>query len=178
MNKTLNLFLTLTLSLFAGCGYSGISGKVIDGVTGNPLAGAIVLAQWTKTHGLPGLTSHTVYKIEETETDKEGIFSIGGAYSPFVEPPRMVIYKKGYVPWRNDMTFKKMEIYDDVIWQNNLTYKLEHWKDEYSKERLYDFLDTGLIGMDYANTPKFSNILSGISKEAQPERELKWRQKK
>jgi len=172
MTKTLNLFIIAILFQLTGC-YSGISGKVVDGVTGMPLQGAIVLAQWTKTHGMPGLTSHSVYKIEETETDKEGMFSLSGVYSPTVNGPAMVIYKKGYVPWRNDMTFEKMETYDKVIWQDNMTYKLEHWKKEYSKERQSLFLGHGIMGIDFDKVPKFSAIKSAISKEAQAEVDAK-----
>jgi hypothetical protein len=89
-----------------------------------------------------------------------------------------VIYKKGYVPWRNDMTFEKMEIYEDVIWWDDMTYKLERWKDSYSKERLSDFIDYGLMGANHSSTPKFSDICSEIRKEAQPEIELKWKHKR
>jgi hypothetical protein len=131
MTKIFYIFIIAIILPLTGCGYPGISGKVVDGVTGMPLEGAVVLAQWTKTHGFPGLTSHTVYKIEETETDKEGMFSLSGVYSPTVNGPAMVIYKKGYVPWRNDMTFEKMETYDNVIWQDNMTYRLEHWKENW-----------------------------------------------
>jgi hypothetical protein len=169
--KAMRTLISFSILCVFGCGYPGISGKVVDGVTGNPLAGAVVLAQWTKTHGFPGLTSHTVYKIEETETDKEGAFSLPGTYSPTVDPPKMVIYKKGYVPWRNDMTFEKMETYDNVIWQDNLTYKLEHWKDNYSKQSLILFID--VMGTNFNITPKFSKIESEISKEAQAEVDAK-----
>jgi hypothetical protein len=81
------------------------------------------------------------------------------------------VYKKGYVPWRNDMTFEKMETYDKVIWQDNMTYRLEHWKEEYSKERLSLFVY--LMGTDSNTTPRFSNIKKEISKEAQAEVDAK-----
>jgi hypothetical protein len=174
MTNTLKLLIIAILFQLTGC-YSGISGKVVDRVTGMPLEGAVVLAQWTKTHGMPGLTSHSVYKIEETETDKEGMFSLSGVYSPTVNRPVMVIYNRGYVPWRNDMTFEKMETYDKVIWQDNLTYKLERWKEEYSKMRLDDFID---IGIDVSSKlPKFQQITIETGRDAQPERELKWKHK-
>jgi hypothetical protein len=178
MKTIRTIVMIITFFLLSGC-YPGISGKVVDGVNGNPIEGAVVLAQWTTTGGLPGLSHHSVYKIEETETDKDGKFTLSGVYNPSVDPPEMVIYKKGYVPWRNDMTFEKMVIDpDEIQWKDNAIYKLEPWKEEYSKVRLDDFLDTGLIGLDYTKTPKFSKLLSEISKDAQPERELKWKQSK
>jgi hypothetical protein len=178
--KAMRTLLSITLLCMLGCGYPGISGKVVDSVTGMPLEGAVVLAQWTKTHGFPGLTSHTVYKIEETETDKEGMFALSGVYSPTVNGPEMVIYKKGYVPWRNDMNFMDptWEHYKENIWQDNITYKLELWKEEYSKMRLDDFIDIGIIGANYTDTPKFSELKKELGQEAQPERELKWKPKK
>jgi len=159
-------FIILMLLLLTGC-YPGISGKVVDGVTGTPLEGAIVLAQWTVTKGLPGMGYHSVYKIEETETDKEGMFLISGVYNPVVDPPQMVIFKKGYVPWRNDMTFKEMKLFDKNIWQDDMTYRLEQWKEGYSKERLSLFID--IMGTDYNKTPRFSKIESEVSMEAQAE---------
>ncbi len=175
MTKTLKIMIIAILFQLTGC-YSGISGKVVDGVTGNPLEGAVVLAQWTKTHGLPGLVSHSVYKIEETETDKEGLFSLSGAYSPFVDPPEMVIYKKGYVPWRNDMDFMNptWKHYEKNIWQGDLTYRLDPWKETYSKMRLSDFVDGGIIGSDFNKTPRFSKLKSELRQNARDEIDKVW----
>ncbi len=172
MIHTKKFFIIALLFLLSGC-YGSISGKVVDAVTGNPLEGAVVLAQWTKTHGLPGLTSHSIYKIEETETDKDGKFSLSGVYSPFVDRPEMVIFKKGYIPWRNDMNFQEMKKYKKVVWQDDLTYKLEHLKEGYSKLRLDMFVSTGIIGADFKVTPKFSNIQKELSKESQLEIDAK-----
>jgi hypothetical protein len=102
----------------------------VDATTGKPLEGAIVLAQWTKTGGLPGLTSNAPYAVKETETDKDGMFHMSGVYYPLVDQPELVIYKKGYVPWRNDSDFMdpNWKKYDKNIWQNNMTYKLNLFK--------------------------------------------------
>lgn len=162
------IILLIVLTILSGC-YPGISGKVLDGVTGNPLEGAVVLAQWNTTGGLPGLIHHNLYKIEEAETDKDGKFSISGVYNPFVDPPEMVIYKKGYIPWRNDRDFKDKlwSLYDKNIWQDNLIYRLEHWNNEYSKEALSLFLT--VMGTSFTVTPKYSNIKGEASREAQAE---------
>jgi len=166
--KNMSLFFLIAVFfLLSGC-YPGINGKVVDGVNGNPLEGALVLAQWTTTSGLPGLTHHNVYQIEETETDKEGKFSISGVYNPFVDPPAMVIYKKGYVPWRNDMDFMNptWERYNKNIWQDDLTYRLDHWKEEYSKNRLDGFIQ--IYGVS-SETPKFRKVYSETYDDAYKE---------
>lgn len=156
MTHALKLAVIATLFLLTGC-YPGISGKVVDAVSGNPLDGAVVLAQWTASHGF-GFTYHTVYQIEETKTDKEGMFSISGVYNPFVDQPELVIYKKGYVPYRNDMIFKDRKRYKKVEWENNKIYKLEHWKKEYSINILDSYLRSGLIGVS-GKTPKYQGVL-------------------
>lgn len=177
MTTIKTIILIAVVTLLSSC-YPGISGKVVDGLTGNPLEDAVVLAQWTTTGGLPGLTHHTVYQIEESETDKEGKFSISGVYNPFVDPPKMVIYKKGYVPWRNDSDFTNptWELYDNIIWKNGLTYKLVVWKAEYSKEALSLFLN--IMGADFNNTPKYSNIKSEAFREGQAEVDARRKGKK
>ena len=156
--------------MLSGC-YPGISGNVVDGITGNPIEGAVVLAQWTTTGGMIGLTYHNVYKIEETETDKDGVFSISGVYNPFVNAPEMVIYKKSYVPWRNDMNFMnpKWTHYKKNLWQEDMTYRLDRLQDGYSKLRLDSFVGYGIIGADFIKTPKFSTFASELSKESQVE---------
>lgn len=142
------------LSLISGC-YFGITGRVIDAETNQPIEGAIVLAQWTKTHGL-GLTYHSVYKIMETETDKNGKFSISGAYSPFVDAPMLVIYKKGYVAWRNDIVFPGfLKRTDYGTWENNYVYKLEKYREGYSRDQHYSYLRHGIIGSSLEKTPRY-----------------------
>jgi hypothetical protein len=54
-----------------------MTGTVQDAETGAPIEGAVVFVEWTKTKGLPGLTSTKVYKIVEVETDKDGVPSNG-----------------------------------------------------------------------------------------------------
>jgi len=73
MRTILSLLLILTIS---GC-YPEMTGTVQDAETGAPIEGAVVFVEWTKTKGLPGLTSTKVYKIVEVETDKDGVPSNG-----------------------------------------------------------------------------------------------------
>lgn len=160
------------VSLIAGC-YPGISGRVIDAETQMPIEGAVVLAQWTDSHGI-GLTYHTVHKIIETETNKDGTFSLSGVYSPFVDPPVLIIYKNGYVAWRNDFVFpeyKKQTDYD--VWKNRYTYKLDRFKDEYSKNKHQSFISLGVAGDSLAQTPMFNKIYADTLEEALQEIKMK-----
>ena len=150
------------LIILSGC-YSGISGKVVDGVTGEPIEGALVLAQWTKTHGLPGLRYHDLFKIAETLTDKGGLFSLSGTSDPSVEPPQMIIYKEGYIPWRNDAIFPSSDIVKDNEWKDNVTYKLDILTNKFTYVQLYDFLDYSIIGLGLKESSIFSDLMHKIS---------------
>jgi hypothetical protein len=82
-----------------------MSGTVVDGDTDKPIEGAVVHVEWTKTKGIPGLTYGETYKIAETVTDKEGNFKILKFLMPPVNPPTVLVYKRGYVGWNNEYIF-------------------------------------------------------------------------
>jgi hypothetical protein len=172
MRKIVQISIVALMLLLTGC-YPGIRGKVVDAVTGSPLEGAVVLAEWTTTWGF-GLTYHKLYKIVETETDKEGSFSLSGVYNPFVDQPSMVIYKKGYVPYRNDkISFQNPRLRKKVEWENGKTYHMELLKEGYSKENLWFYLESGFMGISGA-TPKFQDISEQVGKEARQEMRIKY----
>lgn len=156
------ILLIFVIMVISGCFYPGIHGKVVDSATGKPIEGALVVAQWTKGHGF-GFTYHDLYKITETLTDKEGKFSLSGTYDPFVEPPVMIIYKEGYIPWRNDSIFPSSNTVKDHEWKNNVIYKLDVFSDKYTNDQLYDFLDYGIIGSGGRETPIFNDLHQKIS---------------
>lgn len=160
MKKLLYLLLVASCFCCTGCFYPGIHGKVVDSVTGKPIEGALVVAQWKKQHGF-GLTYHSLSKITETLTDKEGAFSLTGIYDPFVEPPEMIIYKAGYIPWRNDLVFPgDKNIHNkDHEWKNNVTYKLDVFTDKYTAIQLWRFMDYGIIGRGGNETPIINYLM-------------------
>ena len=41
--------------------YAQINGTVVDAETGQPVGGAVVLAEWTVTRGLPGMSYHEIH---------------------------------------------------------------------------------------------------------------------
>lgn len=166
MIKGLKFVFAMTyILILAGC-YPGIKGKVVDSVTGTPIQGAIVVAEWTTTGGVPGLTHHQSYKVVETETDKAGKFRLGGVYNPLVNAPAMVIYKSGFIPWRNDMNFKtSVKVYDKPVWQDDMTYLLEPWHEGLSDEKLVMYLGSGFMKATYDYSSKLSKALRNARKQ-------------
>lgn len=163
------LIVIVLMLLNASC-YPAITGKVIDNETQLPIQGAIVLAQWTKSHCF-GDCHHTIYKMEETETDNNGLFALSGVFAQIVDPPNLVIYKKGYVAWRNDFIFPEYSKRNDYhIWKRNYTYKLDKFKDEYSVDHHESFMGTGILYFMTNTIPKFSNAHHEESIKASAER--------
>lgn len=158
------VLLGLVIMFNTGCShYSGISGKVVDSATGKPIEGAIVVAQWTKARGWLGEQQRDLNKIIETLTDKEGKFSLSGNTGFALDPPEMIIYKEGYIPWRNDGIFPDKNKQEHE-WNNNVTYRLDVFTDKYTAEQLNQFLDSAIIG--YGDVPIFHKISNTISRRA------------
>jgi hypothetical protein len=112
MNK--RLAITLMLVLLTGC-YKPISGTVVDSDTNAPIEGAVVMVEWTKTHGIGDHWTES-YKVADTVTDKEGKFTLPGCYRPFVNEPDVTIYKKGYVAWSSRWIFPDRRNRTDFKW--------------------------------------------------------------
>ncbi len=156
------VLLIFVLIIGSGCSYySGISGKVVDSVTGKPIEGAIVVAQWTAARGWLGEQQRELHKIVETLTDKEGKFSLSGTMGFALDPPEMIIYKEGYIPWRNDMVFPSCNIVKDHEWKNNVVYNLSTMTNKYTAEQLNQFMDSGIVGYGYA--PMYNKIHNEVS---------------
>lgn len=98
-------FFVMIVSFFS----SSISGQVVDDRNEQPISDAVVLVEWTITTGLPGLTSTKIQRVAEDITDKKGKFFVFGTFNPFVNPPRMLVYKRGYTAWNNEYLFPYME---------------------------------------------------------------------
>ncbi len=165
MKSLRTVFLIFVLMITSGCShYSDITGKVIDAATGKPIEGAIVVAQWTKKRGWLGEQQRELHKIIETLTDKEGKFSLSGTVGFVLDPPEMIIYKEGYIPWRNDMIFPSGNIVKNHEWNNNGTYKLDVFTDQYTIVQLRNFIDSGIIGIGYV--PIFHKINNDVANKA------------
>ena len=122
--------------------YADVTGTVVDDETGNPIEGAVVLVEWTKTKGLPGMTHTEPYKVIEVVSDKNGKVTLASVPDPLVNPPRMTVYKKGYVAWNNEYIFPNWENRKDFMWNEGLVIKLAPFKNEYSRTNHVYFLHT------------------------------------
>lgn len=151
----------IIIMFISGC-YSSIRGRVVDGVSGKPIENALVLVQWTKEHGL-GDTYRSLYKVVETLTDKDGNFVVDGVYEPFVKPPQMLIYKEGYVPWRNDMVFPVLAFVKDNEWKNNVTYRLDYLTKGYTYDQISSFISHYIYHLVHTKAPIYDNIYDNLS---------------
>lgn len=167
MRKRL-LIIVLMMLLLTGC-YWPISGIVVDAETGKPIEGAVVLVEWTKTHGIGEHWTES-YKVAETLTDKDGKFTLPGCFSPFVNEPDVTIYKKGYVAWSSRWIFPSNEKRTDFKWGNSM-FRLEHFKPEYTHIDHTSFIDLSInIGLGSKNKESIKKEIRWEELEASKER--------
>ncbi len=134
------LFIAFCLLSVTGC-YATITGTVVDGDTGQPIEGAVVLAEWSITKGL-GLTYSKSHEVVEAVTDKEGKVTISGLFNPFVNHPSLTVYRKGYVAWNNQYIFPDRKRRLDFKWSNDYVFRLEKFRPEYSYDKHTSFIHT------------------------------------
>jgi hypothetical protein len=127
----------------AGC-YAGITGKVIDAETQQPIEGAVVLVEWTKTKGFPGMSHTESAKVIEVVSDKDGKVEIAGNFNPLVDPPHVTVYKKGYVAWNNEYIFPDYKKRTDFKWKSGYEFRLERYKDGYSHNDHVSFIRSSI----------------------------------
>lgn len=82
-----------------------MTGRVVDAHTGQPIAGAVVLAVWTKVAGLPGLSHTQLVDVREAETDAAGRFVLERPQTLVINEESVTVYKFGYVAWNNLFLF-------------------------------------------------------------------------
>ena len=140
MRKHFLIGLILLQSVVSGC-YFGISGKVVDAETNQPIEGAVVLVEWTKVKGLPGMTHTESSKVIEVISDKDGKVKLAGDYDPMVDPPRITVYKKGYVAWNNEYIFPDYKKRNDFSWKNDCLFNMVRFKQGYSFVKHQSFID-------------------------------------
>lgn len=124
-------YLLLMLCILLTSCYGPITGRVIDAETGEPIEGAVIMVEWTKTKGI-GLSHTESYKVIEVLTDKDGNAEMEGVDAFFVDLVRVAVYKKGYVLWSNNNVFKGSRTLTSFEWKNNYIFKLNRFKPEYS----------------------------------------------
>jgi hypothetical protein len=165
------LIVPLITLLLAGC-YMPISGTVVDANTNAPIEGAIVLVEWTKTHGIGEHWTES-YKVATAVTDKDGNFKVPGCYSPTVNEPNVTIYKKGYVAWSSRWIFPGMRTRTDFKWEDRV-FKLEHFKVEYSYIGHTDFITSSInSSINFEAKKEFYSAFSWEDRMASKERDKK-----
>ena len=133
------------------CGCSGSTTfRVVDAETKEPIEGAVALAMWTTTSGLPGLTSRNTAKVVEEETGADGIVRIPVVVGRLaLQKPWLKVYKPGYVGWdslyiylgcyEKDRKLSREKKRENFSWKNQDLY-LEKWKEEYTHTSHMSFL--------------------------------------
>lgn len=106
-NERVYLLLGLVLSLAAGCGHlvysSGpYSGQVVDAETGRPVAGAAVVAIWTREMPIGPEVTEGDWDVYETLSDANGQFAIPHRthFTPYgwILEPKLTVYYPSYAP--------------------------------------------------------------------------------
>ncbi|HVV85280.1 MAG TPA: hypothetical protein VHE35_19595 [Kofleriaceae bacterium] len=121
------------------------TGRVLDGTTRTPVAGAMVYASWSLVRG-NGLTVDAGTREAVVSTDATGHYLVpeldaipGGTRLADV---RLVIYKRGYIGYRSDRRFDDFGPRRDFAQQDNIVH-LERWRPEASHARHLRFLGGG-----------------------------------
>jgi hypothetical protein len=136
------LIAVLFITVVSAVCYAGITGTVIDAETQKPIEGAVVLVEWTKTKGVPGMATTESYKVIEVLTDKEGKVTVSGVLNPLVNPPHVTVYKKGYVAWNNEYIFPDYKKRTDFKWENGCVIRMEHFNSSQSYDGHISFIYT------------------------------------
>ena len=147
--------------------YAQINGTVVDAETGQPVGGAVVLAEWTVTRGLPGMSYHEIHKSVEVETGNNGNFYLPATHDPLANPPKVVIYKTGYVAWRNDYIFPAWSKRTDFKYRDGIVVRLEIFREKYSHLEHIDFIEYGIMSFYELPVTELPKIRMGIKTEKQ-----------
>jgi len=103
------LLVALLLAAFLPCGtalawFGSPTAIIVDDETGQPIEGAIALAQWVK-HKSTFFEGGIPYaaRAEEEVSDKEGKIYIKGyrTFNPFACERHLTVYKPGYALWNS-----------------------------------------------------------------------------
>lgn len=164
MNWLQTIFCGSMLLCMTAC-YPGISGRVIDAKTRQPIEGARIIVLWPEDN-LFGDSPRAVHSYSEVETESSGQFAISGKFTPFVDAPEIIIYKRGYIVWRNDFVFPgSFHRTDYDGWQSGHLYKLEPMPAAYSREGYRAFLRLGMYGFGYEQSVGYTNMIDEIERD-------------
>jgi hypothetical protein len=113
------LIVALLLTAFLPCGMASALGDkeptaiIVDDETGEPIEGAIALAQWIKTKfNFEGGFTY-ISKAREIVSDKEGKIHIRTYWMwiPFTGDTTLTLYKPGYALWHSELDAVPRSVY-------------------------------------------------------------------
>jgi hypothetical protein len=123
-----------------------ISGQVVDAVTEEPVEGAAIFIEWTKSSfGPPGFDYEKTVEVSETLTDSEGRSEIP-KYSSLFKDYTMAVYKDGYVCWSSLKVFPGWKDRKGFKLKNTMLIKMERFKEEYSRLEHANFTTSMALG--------------------------------
>jgi hypothetical protein len=121
------------------------TGRVVDGATREPVAGALVYATWRFESGT-GLTAPAGAHEQVGSTDAAGYYEIGRLGSvpsgARLTDFHLVVYKRGFVAYRSDRRFDDLGPRLDFAQRGNQIL-LERWRDSYSHARHLRYIGGG-----------------------------------
>lgn len=134
-------------SIEAGDLRGPFDGRVVEAASDKPVAGALVYATWTLSTGY-GMSRPDGFKEYVTNTDADGRYTI-----PAIKKIKsdgavrltdfsLVVYKRGYVAYRNDRRFTDMGPRRDFAQHHNRI-KLERWREDFSHSNHLRYIGGG-----------------------------------
>jgi hypothetical protein len=145
--------------------------RVLDAETKEPVEGAVAIAMWDRTRGMPGLSSTYTAKAVEAESDADGFFRIPGVVGTLaLQKPHLKVYKPGYVGWdsrkiyvgcyESNQTIPILREREKFTMTNQDLY-LESWKEEYSFISHESFIQTRATNLSKAGLEesKYENAI-------------------
>jgi hypothetical protein len=122
-------------------------GKVVDGDSERPIAGALVAASWAFERGI-GAVAPLGAEEFVTQTGADGRYVVPRlarlptGLSTRVRRFTIIVYNRGYVAWRSDRRFPSRQARRDFSQRGNLV-RLERWQPSYVHGRHLLFLGGG-----------------------------------
>ncbi|HEY4393766.1 MAG TPA: hypothetical protein VGP64_06870 [Polyangia bacterium] len=122
-------------------------GKVIDGDTERPVAGAVVAASWAFERGL-GVPGPASSEEVVTQTGADGRYAIPAlnrfptGLSARVRRFTLIVYQRGFVAWRSDRRFPGPEVRRDFSQRGNVV-RLERWQPAFTHAQHLIFMGGG-----------------------------------
>ncbi len=154
------------------------SGRVVDGVNDQPVAGALVYATWSFESGY-GVSTAAGFRQYLTSTDASGYYRVPRLDKLAKDKTRLgpgarltnfhlVIYKRGFVAYRSDRRFPDMGPRRDFS-QMHHRVRLERWRHDFSHAQHLRYVGGGpaLTSLTEWEAEDAAAELSGTSRKPQ-----------